>query len=238
MEVNCIKEAIGAIRREIVIQTTNDPQLIQQAYRLRYQIYCVENNFLPGSNQLEYDDFDAHSRHVFLHQRHTGEMVGTLRLVLPLNETPLGGLPVQQVCHASLLKELPSNGIAEISRFAIPRSRPGVSRLSAVFLRLGLMRGLVQLSGELGLTHWCGVMDPRLLRLLAMTAIHFVPLGPLVDHHGYRQPASGAISDILGRMAREQPAVWDFITEGNRLWREPARREQLYREPVRELVAA
>jgi len=47
----------------------------------------------------------------------------------------------------------------------------------------------------------------------------------VVDYHGIRQPAYGDIDAILARMSREQPEVWQFVTNHGRLWRaraEPA----------------
>ena len=89
-------------------------------------------------------------------------------------------------------------------------------------MRLALVRGLVQLSKEIGITHWCAVMERTLLRLLQSSAIHFEPLGPLVEYHGLRQPASGDVDAILARMRREQPAIWEFVTGGGSLCRNEA----------------
>ena len=89
-------------------------------------------------------------------------------------------------------------------------------------LRLALVRGLVDLSGELGLTHWCAMMEPSLLRLLRATAMHFEAHGPLVDHHGMRQPSFTSLDAFLGRVEREHPAIWDFVTDSGKLWVDPA----------------
>jgi hypothetical protein len=53
-----------------------------------------------------------------------------------------------------------------------------------------------------------------LLRLFAASGLHFVPLGPLVEYHGLRQPAVAELAPTLARMACEQPAVWDYLTRG------------------------
>jgi N-acyl amino acid synthase of PEP-CTERM/exosortase system len=85
-------------------------------------------------------------------------------------------------------------------------------------MRLGLIQGLVRLSGESGTTHWCAVMERSLLRLLQSTAIYFQPIGPLVEHHGIRQPAAAPLSTLLRRVAAEQPEVWQFLTDAGRLY--------------------
>jgi len=43
------------------------PQLLENSYSLRYQVYCVERKFLPARDYpagLEIDEFDRHSIHV------------------------------------------------------------------------------------------------------------------------------------------------------------------------------
>jgi len=87
-------------------------------------------------------------------------------------------------------------------------------------VRLGLMQGILRLSSELGLTHWCAVMEPVLLRLLQMNAIYFAPLGSLVEHHGYRQPAYAHSGTVLERIRSESRDVWDYITMDGTLWYE------------------
>ncbi len=75
-------------------------------------------------------------------------------------------------------------------------------------MRLCLVRGIVQISAEHELTHLCAIMERSLLRLLRAIAMHFLPVGPVVEHHGARQPAVSGIGAMLHRMKIEQPAVW------------------------------
>ena len=85
-------------------------------------------------------------------------------------------------------------------------------------MRLGLMQGIVLVSRDAGLTHWCAIMERSLLRLLQATAIHFQPIGPVVEYHGIRQPAQGCISAILDQMRQDAPPVWSYITQDGSLW--------------------
>ena len=85
-------------------------------------------------------------------------------------------------------------------------------------MRLGLMQAIVRLSREQHLTHWCAVMEPKLLRMLAAMSINFEPIGPLVEYHGLRQPCYGEIATLLSDMRREVPAYWDVVTDGGVLW--------------------
>ena len=85
-------------------------------------------------------------------------------------------------------------------------------------LPLGLIRSCVEMSVREGITHWAAMMEPALLRLLTRLGIHFNPLGPLVDHHGRRQPCWVDLDVMLRRVFAERPDVWDVITDGGRLW--------------------
>jgi hypothetical protein len=117
-----------------------------------------------------------------------------------------------------LLGNLPLATCGEVSRFALAKQTRGLINSCSAVLRLALMKGVVMMSEEAGHSHWLAVMEPTLLRLLAATGIHMVPLGPPVDYHGVRQPTYAEIVPTLARCAVEQPAVWDFITEGGRFY--------------------
>jgi N-acyl amino acid synthase of PEP-CTERM/exosortase system len=85
-------------------------------------------------------------------------------------------------------------------------------------MRLALVRGLVALSAQLGVTHWCAVMEPSLLRLLRATSIFFENFGPPVEYHGLRQPCYNGVGDILDRVAEDRPLLWQFLTANGALW--------------------
>lgn len=215
MDVQSLREQILDTDDAFLVVVADSPDLRQAAYQLRYQVYCVEREFEQGSNNEEVDDFDDRARHVLLIHRQSGDVVGTVR-VIP-SQGSWTSLPMQHACKPSLLKNLPIFTTGEISRFAISKQRR-MSLGATAMARLGLMRGIVAVSDELGLTHWCAIMEPFLLRLLQMNAIYFSPLGPLVDYHGLRQPAFGNIQTVLDRMHREQMDVWNFVTQCGRLW--------------------
>ena len=217
-ENNPLAEAISAFHEEFTIDLADSFETATDAYRLRHQVYCLERGYEPDKGGVEIDEFDAHARHVVLRRRSSGQVVGTVRLVLALPEALENSLPMQQVCESSLVSDIPFATAAEVSRFAISKQRRGPSRAADALMRLALVRGLFQLSEEVGVTHWCAVMERTLLRLLQSSAIHFKPLGPLVEYHGLRQPAVGDVDAILARMKREQPAIWHFVTAGGTLW--------------------
>lgn len=207
-----VADAILAVREGFDVIVADSPSLIRQSYQLRYQVYCVERGFLGGSGDLEFDEYDSHSRHVVLVGRNSGQIVGTVRLVLPCVPEPEHSFPLQLVCDPHLLNDLPLLSTAEVSRFAI--SKEMLSGVPSGLMRLGLVQGLVKASHDLGITHWCAVMERSLLRLLRSSSIYFQPLGSLVEYHGPRQPCFSPIDTLLGRVAQEQPEIWAYLTHG------------------------
>ena len=78
------------------------PEQIRECLRLRYQVYCIENPFedpLQNPGSIESDEFDSASMHALLRHRESGEMVGTVRLVLPRDGKEGMGLPIRQICQ-------------------------------------------------------------------------------------------------------------------------------------------
>ncbi|GAC1339898.1 MAG: hypothetical protein NVSMB18_08930 [Acetobacteraceae bacterium] len=212
--------AIAAARDELVVEVATTEAQVLEAKRLRYRVYCEERGFEPGAGGIEQDSYDDNSRHVLVRSRVTGEVYGTVRVVLSSNEEGGPGFPMNRVCDDYVLSPLPTAATGEISRFALTRDRSGISPAAAALMRLCLIQGIVQISGELGLTHWCAIMEKTLLRLLRSTSIYFLPVGPTVEYHGVRQPAIWTLADGLERMRRENPQIWAFLTLDGTLWSE------------------
>ena len=246
MNGSAIASAINALREEVSVEIASTPALLREAHRLRHQVYCVERAFETGQDGMERDQYDGHARHAVVRWRQTGEVVGAVRLILPKTLAGGGALPIHHVCDPALLHAVPAATTGEVSRFALAkqltRQVRSISPASFSLLRLALIQGAVRLSAEAGHTHWLAVMEPTLLRLLAITGLHFTPLGPVVAYHGLRQPAVAELAPVLARMAVEQPVVWDFITR-NGTWY-PASRPRgprfprAMRAPSKETVVA
>lgn len=218
------------------------PELLEEAYKLRYQVYCIEHQFEDPArckDGLERDAYDAQSLHAVLIHRRSRLTVGTIRLILHKPGARTGSLPFHRICSDTRRLDpslLPLEHTAEFSRFAISkafRRREGDGRYGRVegledligdarrmlpSITLGLMTAAMQMGRPHGITHVCAVMDPALLRLLARLGIHFEELGPPVPYHGWRQPCFAAVRDLLHRVWLERPDIWDVITDRGRLW--------------------
>src|SRR5579863_2900281 len=220
---------------EVVPADTADR--LDAAYRLRYQVYCVENPFENADEHpdgREVDPFDERSVHSLLIHKPTGAVAGTVRLVLPQAGKEL---PITHSCDHPTLRDpsvLPPGTTAEISRFAVSKQfrRRATDKVVADYgyverptapvefdrrvmphITLGLMKAITQMSWERGITHWTAVMEPALLRLIGRLGLEFTPLGPLVSYHGQRQPCYGDANAVLAGMRQRQWEAWALITD-------------------------
>lgn len=220
MTDRCLLTLIAAARSEFRVEIATNASLVSEAFCLRHQVYCVERAYEAGRNGLEHDVFDMNARQVLLRSRRTRQVVGTVRVVLPGQ-----ALPMQEIVGTSAIEHLPLHSTGEISRFALSKTRRANVGEAGVLMRLGLMQGILHVSQDAGLTHWCAVMERSLLRLLHATAIYFQPVGPLVEFHGLRQPAAGHIDSIMARMFQDARPVFDYVTADGTLW--PSREQRL-----------
>lgn len=220
----------------------SEPQDIQAAFRLRYQVYCLDRQFEDATTfpqGIERDPYDDHSLHCLLKHRASESPIGTVRLVHPMaTPTWFAQLPVAEYAPQESMEEilrLPAGSTAEVSRFAITRSAreilrgperllgrqmTGAAHLSSIsekllpYMSLGLIRGLVRLSMQHGISHWCLAAEPCLLRRLGAFGLHFRNSGPLVEHRGLRQVCYANLKELLAQAEAEKPEFWNIITDG------------------------
>ncbi len=208
------------------------PQLITEAYRLRYQVYCIENQYEDPvkCNGQEIDEYDSHSVHAVLIHRASGQLCGCVRLVLP---APRTSLPVHKLLTKNtqaMFEKFPRSMTAEVSRYAVSKTfrrrstetqyadtgffdlGPEERRRLLPHITLGLMIGIARLSVIHGITHLTAVMAPPLIRLLNGFGMVFHPLGETVDYHGTRQPCIGRCEDLLAGIERRNPSYFSLIS--------------------------
>jgi len=218
---------------ELVSASTRD--LIETAFALRYQVYCLEREFEDPTQKpdgLETDHYDHHAVHSLVIHRPQSEAIGTARLILP--QARAGSLPIQKLLKKNGLKStdyFPNDAVAEISRFAISKefrrrnsdTAPGAVKgeRHSNLPCLGLIQMLVRQSLELGVEYWGAVMEPQLLRMLALMGVRFEPIGPMVSYHGLRQPSYCHLPLMLRTLALTRPESWSVVTNNGELMFEP-----------------
>ena len=171
-----------------------DPDLMDKAYRLRYQVYCIERGFLDPENypdRLERDEFDRYSLHLGVLDRD-----GNLRATSRLIQVSVLGLPLFRHCEIFATHESevyrPTNRIAEVSRLCVSRHGAALRADRAAIIPT-MYGALYQFSKRAGVTHWLVATEHSLQRLVAAFGFPFREIGPTVDYFG---PVSPYLMDL------------------------------------------
>ncbi|MBX9698112.1 MAG: GNAT family N-acetyltransferase [Acetobacteraceae bacterium] len=216
--------SVFALERHFVVERVTCGTALREAQRLRHQVFRLERDILPATTpaRLEADEFDETSHHVVLRERRSGDVVGTARLVIGgVRNGRVDGFPMLHYCEPEILDTLPMGTTAEISRFALSKARRHQGEAADRLLRYALMRGILRISHDIGLTHWCALMEPSLMRLLRAAGIDFKALGPAVEAHGLRHPCAAAITRVLAEGSRRSPELYGFVAGVERAARQP-----------------
>ena len=228
-------------RHDVYFETriADQPALAEAAHALRYQVYCLERRFENAdehSTGLEIDQFDKHAVQGLLFHRPTDRAIGTVRLILPDHRVE-GGLPIAQLLadnNIDLANFVSVADAVEVSRFAISKEfrrrwtdesaiasgrplTPQETARQANLACLSLIQFLLRQCVERGVVYWTAVMEATFLRMLARMGVHFTAIGPVVFHHGFRQPCYCYLPAMLDRLRLEQRDYWDVITNGGEL---------------------
>ena len=217
----------------------SDKALMDEIFKLRYQVYTQECGFLDPADYpdgRETDKYDPQSLH-FVAMNQDDDVIGTLRLILP-GQYPL---PIQTYCPDLKIdkdprEQLPQVQFAEISRLVIskqlrrrkndgqyyePQVRDKVyeDESGQKFLRrskpmaFGLYREMYQESKRLGITHWYTLMEKSLWLLLRIHGFTFECIGDTIDVYGPVNPYIGKIGKIEEDIKKKFPQFLEYLSE-------------------------
>jgi len=191
-------EQHGAFRARTI---DDDARLLEQSYRLRYQVYCVERRFIDAAaypNQQEVDEFDAESVHLGVVDSR-GELAATARLI----KANPRGFPMFR--HCAFFPEVqtldsPQAVPLEVSRVAISREyarhRAHGSTRNRFEPFLTLVKAMVQGGRRAGATHLMGATDAALHRWLVHFGLPYRISGPAVDYYGPVAPCIMSLREL------------------------------------------
>lgn len=217
------------------IESKDGPEILEDAYRLRYNVYCEETHFLNKDDYpsgIETDQYDASSEHILsLNMQGDNRITaGTVRLVK--YSDPLG-FPTNE--HYAKLYELLSprnkNEIAEISRLCISKEyrrrlapRDGLFGIESYLeeqkderrrypvILLHLFKKMYVTSNKYGIKYWIASMEETLFRVLDMYAITFEHLGEdTIEYYGKVRLFIAEVNKIEERMSVKRPDLWPFF---------------------------
>ncbi|MFA5260952.1 MAG: PEP-CTERM/exosortase system-associated acyltransferase [Candidatus Omnitrophota bacterium] len=196
----------------------DEPRLMDQIYRLRYEVYVTEFGYIDSKNYpdgLECDKYDQQAQH-FAAIDPDGEVVGAVRLILP-GELEL---PLEEQCSSAynpkqiythvrfaemsrliISKKLRNRGhfirSCQEKRKAMEESNPDVvCRCLAKCITIGLCSCVFEESQRLNITHWYALMEKKLFLLLALYGFKFNCIGPGINYYGSVFPYVVSLSEI------------------------------------------
>lgn len=222
---------------ETVVADTDE--LIEECYKLRYKVYCVENPFLdpdPLRGEYEQDEHDGNSLHALLRYRKTGEFIGTVRLIIDTKDSPhrMPAIRLSEENHIFLPEQIYKQPCAEVSRFCISKEfrrritdtmhdsaytrRELIAERQRVipYMALGLIKSVFDACKQHEMRQCCAVMEPSLIRLLDKLGIHFQPIGQPIEHHGTRQITTITNIGLYNSLLKERPEVLELMTDQGR----------------------
>jgi len=214
------------------------PTLLEQSYRLRYQVYCLERQFLPAERYptgREIDRFDPHSLHVGA-MSPSGELVGTARAIKPSEM----GLPVFEYCtpfpHETEFH--PANPrLVEVGRLVLDRrflrrrrlAMSGLATTSPRYRTRGfrgrehrrvgtdvlmtVLAALYQETRRIGASHWLAAMEESLTSQLIEQGLPFRAFGPPSNYYGTVVPYQMALAEFETVIESNRfPGLEGFLT--------------------------
>lgn len=84
-------------------------------------------------------------------------------------------------------------------------------------ITLILMAAVVQMSVKSNTENWLSFISPALNRLLSQVGMDSVPIGPLIECHGLRQPFFAKMTDILIKTHKDYQDVWEILTDQGKI---------------------
>lgn len=212
------------------------PALREEAFRLRYEVYCVEGA-VPGFDQVDYphgieqDTYDARSLHCLLRHRATGSCAGTVRVILNREADLIArngaiSAHVGECSRFVLAKTFRSrageaawaDGVADTpsaDRRAQVRSTP--DRRASTHPILGLIKACVMMSYRQQVCYWLAGFEERFDRMLRRFDLAFTEASPVIECHGSIRAYWGYLPDLLTRIRERQPLVWDLLTDNGEI---------------------
>jgi N-acyl amino acid synthase of PEP-CTERM/exosortase system len=209
-----------------------DEETMRSVFQLRFQVYCIECEFLPSADypdRLEIDERDPNSAH-FCAFSLTDGLVGYVRLVRPDAEQ---AFPFQSRCTALFesVELPPPSASAEISRLivrkdyrrrrgdivtGVPAEQKVVvpehnKRSGSPQILLSMYRQLYAFSRANGIRYWYVAMEVFLARALAQMNFAFQQIGPLADYYGPVAPYLGDLREFEASLGERNPALLTWM---------------------------
>lgn len=207
--------------------------LRDEAFRLRYQIHCLERRDLPERlfpDGLEIDLHDARAAHFCAFDR-SGSMVGYGRLVpadaqsrLPFHDhgvlfddaaLPTGsrGAELGRLIVRGDYRRRLDDTLAGVGGAVSPCPPAADRRGGTPQLLLSLLRPMLAFSRERNIVWWLAEIEVPLARALAQLHASVRPVGPQIEHLGIVVPCLVDLAEWDRRLAERAPALREWLQD-------------------------
>jgi len=213
---------------------------LDDSYRLRYEIYCSEEQFLPAQDypdHLQFDNYDEVSEHFIVREAAMDKLAGCSRLIkyskelgfptadhFPELYSKLSGLPLEKVCEVSRFcvssdfrqRLVPKDGPYGIesylpeNRIELPEGQAENRRYPIVLLLM--IKAMYQLSLKRENRYWIASMEPGLIRYFSSCGMQWVRLAnDYIDFYGKVMPCLVDLEKAINQMSEKRPDIHNFI---------------------------
>ncbi len=193
---------------KFIFYTTIDKDDLDDLYKIRYQVYCEEYNYLNKlkyKEKKEYDQYDEKSIHFVLRDKINNDIAATVRLILNSQI----GFPIEKNFKINIHIPIKNrNNLAEISRLIVSR------KYRRRFLLLALIKGIYAYIKLNNLMQIYSVLDDKLFPMLIDIGFPFKKIGTPSMYQGITSPYILDISEMEHRLHDINPRLYRYIKQG------------------------
>lgn len=191
---------------------------IEQAFRLRFDVYCLEKGWLEPNrypNALEQDEYDERqSVHFVAVAPKTNDVVACFRLITYGQL----GFPCEEHFNLTKRAKNPAQTV-EMSRLIIAEEHRGFRVTRKIILGLSREIYMYNLNYKI---RWCyAAVEPGLLTMIQRMGIPFEKAGQESDYMGETLPMILDMRDVEIKTSVEKPDVYAYFrsrTESGNQW--------------------
>ncbi|MGR9036195.1 MAG: PEP-CTERM/exosortase system-associated acyltransferase [Gammaproteobacteria bacterium] len=231
-------DLISHYQRYFFTLEATTPELKNQAYTIRYQVYYEEHKMVSEHNisgKTETDIWDQNSIHSLLFHKPSNEPIGTIRII-PLATSVTHTLPLEEHYskpfdfNSTFISHLRQGRTGEVSRMAIlssfrrrnsdyvysnkPDDNDSLSkekRFIFKYIPMYLAFSANILVEKEKLDYVVSLMEPGLARLLIRFGIKLKQIGEPMDYYGMRAPYLIFTGETYSNLSFEYKGLYDVI---------------------------
>ena len=193
---------------KFVFYTSEKEGELEEIYKIRYEVYCLERQYLDKNNYpdcKERDIWDKQSVHFVLRNIITNELAASVRLIFDSKY----GFPIEKNFQLEFtFDNRKRNEFAEISRLIVAR------KYRKQFLLLALVRGMYLYVQSKGIKHAFCVLDDSLHPILKKIGFPFKQIGKPSAYQGITTPYVLDLEEMKEYLNRHNPQLRKWLTRG------------------------